>query len=243
MSLERVVGENWIDREVVRKVGNREHTRFWLDKWVGNEALFLTFPRLFSISCQKEAMVGEVWVDRVEGGDWHFMWRRNLFVWEEGLLQNLRELIDGWEKVEEVDSWWWKLEREGKFSVSLSYASLERLVLSQEPLERTKEVVFGILWKSPAPSKVVVFSWQLLLNRIPTKDNLLSRRIIAPVSLGRCEFCEQAAETANHLFLHCYWTFKVWSKVGRWLGINFITPQSLFQHFEGWNGEIGRRKL
>lgn len=110
-------------------------------------------------------------------------------MWEEGLFQNLRELLDGWEKADEVDSWWWK----ENFSVSSSYASLQRLVLPQEPLERTEEVVFDLLWKSPAPSKVVVFSWQLLLNRIPTKDNLLSRRILAPVSLGRCKFCEQAA--------------------------------------------------
>lgn len=103
------------------------------------------------------------------------------------------KLLDGWEKAEEVDSWWWKFEEEGKFSVSSSYASLQRLVLPQEPLERTEEVVFDLLWKSPAPSKVVVFSWQLLFNRIPTKDNLLSRCILAPVSLGRCEFFEQAA--------------------------------------------------
>jgi len=164
-------------------------------------------------------------------------------VWEEGLVHNLLELIEGWEKVEEVDFWWWKLEEEGNFSVSSSYVSLESLMLHQEPLERTKKVVFDLVWKSPAPSKVVVFSWQLLLNRIPTKVNLLSRRILAPVSLGRCEFCEQAAETATHLFLHCDWTFKVWSKVGGWLGINFITPQSLFQHFECWNGEIGRKEL
>ncbi|RHN54844.1 putative RNA-directed DNA polymerase [Medicago truncatula] len=160
-----------------------------------------------------------------------------------GLVVNLIDSLEGWEKVEEVDSWWWKLEEDGIFSVSSSYVSLESSLLPIEPLERTKKVVFELVWKSPAPSKVVAFSWQLLLNRIPTKDNLLSRRILAPVSLGRCEFCEQVAETATHLFLHCEWTFKVWSKVGGWLGINFITPQSLFQHFECWNGEIGRRKL
>lgn len=27
------------------------------------------------------------------------------------------------------------------------------------------------------------------------------------------------------------------------LFINFITPQSLFQHFECWSGEIGKKKL
>lgn len=113
------------------------------------------------------------------------------------------------------------------------------LLMPLEPLENTKKVVFESVWKSPAPSKVVVFSWQLLLNRIPTKDNLLRRRILAPVSLGRCEFCDQVGETAAHLFLHCEWMFKVWSKVGGWLGINFITPQSLFQHLSVGMGRLG----
>jgi len=51
---------NWFNREVVRKVGNGENTRFWLDHWVGNEALCLTYPRLFLISSQKDATVGGV---------------------------------------------------------------------------------------------------------------------------------------------------------------------------------------
>lgn len=28
-----------------------------------------------------------------------------------------------------------------------------------------------------------------------------------------------------------------------WLEINFITPQTLFQHFECWSGEIGKKRL
>lgn len=112
-----------------------------------------------------------------------------------------------------------------------------------EPLENTKAMVFGSVWKSPAPSKVVVFSWQSLLDRIPTKDNLPKRRILPTESRVRCVFCDQVGETAAHLFLHCDMSFKVWSMVCGWLGINFITPQTLFQHFECWSGEIGRLKL
>ena len=81
-------------------------------------------------------------------------------------------------------------------------------------------MVFDLLWKSPALSKVVAFSWQLLLNRIPSKDNLLSRRILPPVSLGRCDFCDQVAETATHLFLNLF--FNILSVgMGRLGGVNF----------------------
>ena len=60
VSLEEAVGLNWFNREVVRKVGSGENTRFLLDHWVGNEPLCLIYPRLFLISSQKEAMVGDV---------------------------------------------------------------------------------------------------------------------------------------------------------------------------------------
>jgi len=56
-------------------------------------------------------------------------------------------------------------------------------------------------------------------------------------------FCDEEGETSSHLFLHCNFTFKVWSMVGGWLEINFITPQTLFQHFECWSGEIGKKRL
>jgi hypothetical protein len=37
------------------------------------------------------------------------------------------------------------------------------------------------VWKSWAPSKVIVFSWQLLLDRIPSRSNLIRRGVTLPV--------------------------------------------------------------
>ncbi|XP_039689993.1 uncharacterized protein [Medicago truncatula] len=182
-------------------------------------------------------------MDGVEGGSWNLLSRRNLFVWEEGLFQSLLGEVEGWVKTVSVDSWWWKLEDEGKFTVSSSYEFLVGLVSPHEFLLETKEMVFGSVWKSLVPSKVVAFYWQLLLDRIPTKDNLLRRRILPPEASVRCVFCDQVGETAGHLFLHCNMIFKVWAMVCGWLEINFITPQSLFQHFECWSGEIGKKRL
>ncbi|KAK2426554.1 hypothetical protein QL285_025213 [Trifolium repens] len=38
-----------------------------------------------------------------------------------------------------------------------------------------KALVFRDLWSSPAPSKIIAFSWQLLYDRLPSKRNLLRR--------------------------------------------------------------------
>jgi hypothetical protein len=35
----------------------------------------------------------------------------------------------------------------------------------------------GCFWKSLAPLKVIIFSWQLLLGRLPTKENLAKRGV------------------------------------------------------------------
>jgi hypothetical protein len=86
--------------------------------------------------------------------------------------------------------------------------------------------VFKQLWKCGAPTKVCAFSWQLLLNRIQTKDNLLKRRIIE-VQFGACGLCGDVMESALHLFLHCKYSAKVWYEITRWLGIMIILPHDV----------------
>jgi predicted DNA-binding protein len=49
--------ESWFARNVVRKVGKGDSTRFWLDCWMGIVPLCEQFPRLFSISTHKMAMI------------------------------------------------------------------------------------------------------------------------------------------------------------------------------------------
>jgi len=51
---------------------------------------FLRFSRLFSLSVKKEAKVSDL---RIRLWRWHFFLRRNLFVLEETLLNNLVELV------------------------------------------------------------------------------------------------------------------------------------------------------
>ncbi|MCI01390.1 defensin/CCP-like protein [Trifolium medium] len=61
-----VEDRNWFSDVAVKKVRNGRNTRFWLDRWTGDSPLCLAFPRLFSLSIQKEASVGDL---RVMAGD------------------------------------------------------------------------------------------------------------------------------------------------------------------------------
>jgi hypothetical protein len=98
------------------------------------------------------------------------------------------------------------------------------------------------VWKSWAPSKVIVFSWQLLLDRIPTQSNLVRRGVPLPVGRVGCAFCDSPSESSVHLFLSCTHFFPVWYQVSRWLGWEFVMPQGLARQFQVFTGlGVGKR--
>lgn len=60
--------------------------------------------------------------------------------------------------------WKWEPEEFGVYSVRSAYNVLTVGDFVQP---------FKMLWKSLAPKKVLAFAWKLILDRIPTKLNLL----------------------------------------------------------------------
>jgi len=86
------------------------------------------------------------------------------------------------------------------------------------------------IWHQQIPSKVSVFVWRLLRNRLPTKDNLLRRRIISHEDSACVTGCEKQ-ETANHLFLGCDIFGLLWAQVWLWLGISSVSQVDITQHF------------
>jgi len=239
--LEDFGGQGWFNSELKRKVGNGVDTSFWMVNWCGGRSFALKYPRLFSISNQREAMVGDIGVVTEEGLVWNFSWRRRLFVWEEELLLSLMEDLEGITMSNEDDVWRWNLEDNGIFSVKSAYLKLEGLVLLEDLWGEVEKRVFANMWDSPAPSKVVAFAWRVLLNRIPTKGNLAFRNVLPPETSLLCVMCNRKEESALHLFLHCDMAALVWLKLMLWLDCLFLSPPNLFIHWECWSVR-GRNK-
>jgi len=105
------------------------------------------------------------------------------------------------------------------FPVKSAYLKLDRLMLMEDLWREQEKRVLSRLWKSPAPSKVVAFSWKLLLNRVPTRDNLRLRKVLLAEVPNSCVLCDREVESALHLFLHCDIAREVWLAVMRWLGV------------------------
>jgi hypothetical protein len=109
-------------------------------------------------------------------------------------------------------------------------------------LEDSLVLALDQIWDSPAPSKVIAFSWQLLYDRIPTRINLEARGVLSLDVPWECLGCVGQVETSLHLFLYCPSTMLVWSKIFQWLGVSIIIPPSLVSLFDLLKGSARNAK-
>jgi hypothetical protein len=98
------------------------------------------------------------------------------------------------------------------------------------------------IWKGPAPSKVIAFSWKLIRNRLLTTDNLLRRGIHVDGGMTLCVHCVSREEKASHLFLSCDFALGMWMAIFRWLGLVLIMPPNLAMLFECFVGAAASKK-
>lgn len=61
--------------------------------------------------------------------------------------------------------------------------------------------------------KIKVFGWRVLLDRLTSKDQLLSRSILSSSHDLPCALCFQWDENLPHLCLSCSVAKKVWSAI------------------------------
>jgi hypothetical protein len=224
--------QNWFSQNAVKKLGNGRLTSFWYDRWIGNVPFCVLFPRLFSISTQKEASVADVYNSILLQDNWVLGWRRSLFEWEKLLLVDMLALLNSATlRLEEEDRWGWVPERGAHFSVKSTYQMIFALPNRQSVVEPWNEILFSRIWKSPAPSKVCGFVWQLLHGRIPTRKNLASRRVLQPGGDVSCVLCGEDIESELHLFVYCEIAMLLWMEIFHWLDIPFCLPHNLFSIF------------
>lgn len=132
----------------------------------------MRFHRLFSIATFQESTIQEMWISNVGGGRWRFSWRRQLFVLEVNLLDELLGVLEDFELGEVEDEWRWKLEKDDIFTVKSMSLKLEGRGLAEVVCPEGERRVFRQIWKIGASSKVRDFVWKALLDRIPTRVNL-----------------------------------------------------------------------
>jgi hypothetical protein len=118
----------------------------------------------------------------------------------------------------------WQLDPARGYSVSSAY----QLLTSQQTV--TLDAAEDLIWHKHVPLKISIFAWRLLRDRLPTKDNLVSRGIIAPTAHLCVSGCG-CVESARHLFLSCSFFGSLWSLVRSWIDFSSLNSQSLSDHF------------
>ncbi|KAL4571819.1 hypothetical protein LXL04_018584 [Taraxacum kok-saghyz] len=159
---------------LVKKVGDGQNTRFWLDCWIGDMPLCKKFPRLATLEVDIGCMVADRWTPR----GWTWQWRRTF---KGGVsysqLESMVHLLQSFSCSQKTDVWHWNLEEDEEFMVGGTRKMIDSEVL-RGSLTKTR-------WNKWVPSKVNIFVWRLRLGRIPTKMKLRDRGIDV-ATLGRC---------------------------------------------------------
>jgi hypothetical protein len=225
---------------LLRSPVNEDVTRLMKSK---NECLSYYFSELKPWNPGLLSTHREVWV-QVYGIPLH-IWGENLFKirWEEVLVANLLEILQSVTFSLEEDSWRWMVDEGGEFTVNTSYHYLvEELTIDAHEDGDVLNVLTQI-WESPAPSKVIAFSWQLLLDRIPTRRNLEVRNILPLDTPWECLGCVGSVEDSTHLFLLCPCARWMWGKILNWMGVSIVFPPSLPLLFELVKGAARNAKI
>ncbi|XP_058763325.1 uncharacterized protein LOC131636748 [Vicia villosa] len=116
------------------------------------------------------------------------------------------------------DGFEWMPSHEGVFSVASVAVLLEEY---KEPAWGTVIIRrLSTMWKSLVPQKIKIFAWRLLISRLPLKDLLLLRGLVANNIDPKCPFCDNIEESLEHLFFFCHISKNIWEKVLQWVGFS-----------------------
>ena len=111
----------------------------------------------------------------------------------------------------------------GFFSVKLAYG----LLTNQG--SGPGNAAFSMLWKVKALPKVLCTAWKILLDKIPTSQNLVTRGVV--VNSPLCVFCNQSVESTQNLFLDCGYAYRVLMFCYRWIGVLGAQNKDICNHF------------
>lgn len=176
-----------------------------------NVCLIDEFPRLFSLSNDKNSVVSVFFEKRKNNGGWNMGFRRPLQVWEEEEANRLFNLLITAPSLctTRSDEFKWGADRSALFTVLSVYNWIEPHLGPMVP-------VAASIWNNFAPSKVQFFGWLAWLGKIKTSSFLYRIGILPGSANLDCVFCHNEVKTVEHLLLYCPFVWLLWPNIVRW---------------------------
>ena len=175
-------------------------TLFWKDLW-SNQLNDEAFPRAFSFTKLEDASVADfLAITNIHTG-FHLpltpLARQEL---QQLQAQTTHTIPDG----DKPDQWTYSWG--AKYTSARYYKFFFRNVLA--------DPAFSWIWDSKCTTKIKVFAWLLLADRVNTR-NMLKRRQYNIGNNVNCAICScNVEETVEHLFFTCPFSQRCWRKVG-----------------------------
>ncbi|XP_071676802.1 uncharacterized protein [Lolium perenne] len=153
-------------------------TSFWQDWWIDTMPLKDKFPLLFAICDDVSISLASA----LQGEGLGIRFRRSLDQDGNRQWREMGALVDGVQLSQGKDQVRWHPENSGNFSVKSLYFKLS---------QGATVAHFKDMWEAKVPLKIKIFSWQLVLDKLPSNLQIATRH--GP-SLGGCALCALEAQ-------------------------------------------------
>lgn len=129
---------------------------------------------------------------------------------------------------DEADEFEWLPKNDDIFSVKSGHEDLVSRSVDVLILEEMR-IAVNFVWKISAPSNVLMFGWRWILNRLPTRDQLVSMRILINDRDKCCTLFCMDNETKQHVFFSCEFSSKIQATIVIWISPELgLTVEDLF---------------
>jgi len=145
------------------RIGDECHCKFWLDGWLHEVPLCISYDDLFKMVREPNSFVA----DCLDEGQWVIEFRRTLSVSEYNRWLDLMGELQAVNLNSNLDSVIWALESNKKFSTKSLYQFLIDCGVASK--------MAGYIWKAKLPLKIKVFLWQIFNNKLLVAQSLIKR--------------------------------------------------------------------
>ena len=201
-------------RDVIKKglrwrVGNGSEIGIYQDNWLPDPHLnrVLSSPEFLGMDAKVAVLIDGV------NRSWLCEVIDNLFLPHEAkMIKSIPISL-----VECDDKIFWPLTANGEYSVKTGYRLLSQLAASDIPspsdISQSKQI-WNAIWNLNVPNRIKIFLWRAGLNALPSRMNLVKRKVLCdPI----CPSCGVERETILHALWSCPALAEVWSIHFAWL--------------------------
>jgi len=216
-----MAAQNLVKEGIRWRISNGANVRVWMDKWLPVPSTYkVTSPRLFM---HEDTRVQELIVTSTVS------WKKSIV--DTLFLPHEAEAIKGIPISSRfpVDKLIWTETQNGIFSVRSAYKLAMKMAVNGvrggSSDSSSLRHFWKRIWSLSIPHKVRHFGWRACREALPTKRNLMKRKVILE---DMCEICNEASETTRHVLWSCSKAQEVWGcskvtvRVARTEGVSFL---------------------